>query len=162
MTEHMQEQILEAFRLDLVLAGTSAGDRVRAEGFNSRPVGELPAIDIDAGEETRADTTRGLGGQSTVVREFMVHVSCMATGSTGRAARAMAMELQARVEERMGSPAPGLLSGLLRERPRLMGVRRQTDDAGAQPFYTVHSVWLCRYITAEGAPRGPAPSSTHP
>lgn len=161
MTEHMQEQILEAFRVDLVLAGTSAGDRVCAEGFNTRPFGELPAIDIDAGDETAADTTRGHGGQSTLVREFMVHLSCMATGKTGRAARAVAMELQARIEERMGSPVPGLLSGLLRERPKLKGLRRQNDDAGGQPLYTVHSVWLCRYITTEGAPRGPVPSS-HP
>lgn len=159
MTEHMQEQILQALRMDLVLAATSAGDRVSAEGVNSRPVGELPAIDIDAADENVAEVTRGKGGQSTLLREFLVDVTCIATGKTGRAVRAEAMELHACVEERLGSPVPGLLSGLLCERPQLKGIRRQKDDAGAQLIYSVRSVWLCRYITAEGAPRGPAPTT---
>lgn len=155
---HLQQQILAAWRIDLQQASTLAGDRVRAEGRNARAVADLPAIDIGAGDESDEPITGGKGGQVTLHRELMVDVICIGAGD---GARDTAMEIQAQIEECMGSSLPGVLSGLLISRPRLRGIRGQWDDAAAQPIYTVRGIWQCRYLTAEGAPRGPAATS-HP
>lgn len=156
MAQHMQQQILAAWRVDLVLAATLAGDSVRVEGRNAYPVSALPAIDISAADEGIEPLSGGRGGLATLHREFLVDVTSIASGDQ---AREQAMELHAQIEERMGPAADGVLPGLLIAPPRLRGIRGQWDDAAAQPIYIVRGMWLCRYLTAEGAPRGPA---SHP
>ena len=89
-------------------------------------------------------------------REFLVDVTSIATGDQ---AREQAMELHAQIEERMGPAAGGVLAGLLIAPPRFRATRGQWDDGATQPNYIVRGMWLCRYLTAEGAPRGPA---SHP
>ncbi|MNW05461.1 hypothetical protein D3C71_2017110 [compost metagenome] len=57
------------------------------------------------------------------------------------------------MEEALHGPAPTQVDVLVPDRIRLLGSRPESDGQGAQIVYQVRSVWLCRYLTTEGAPR---------
>lgn len=154
MAEHMQQQIVQALQTTLKLAGTAAQGRVRVDGLDLLPVDNCPALELTVGDESVAPITNGKAGAATQQRELQIEVACLVAGS--RDYRARAAELLAQVEEALGSRQPTVLDGLLARRPRLLGTRPQPDGQGAQAVYAIRSMWMFRYFTAEGAPRGPA------
>lgn len=157
MSKHMQDQILDAVRSTLVQAGTLAGDQVRIEGVDLLPASKTPAIEIEAGEEVVELISSGRDGRRTQRRDYRVEVRCV-VASNGDF-RGQAVELLAQVERALNSPEISHVDVLVPERMRLLGSRPESDSRGNQVVYQLRSVWLCRYITTEGAPRAPIRSS---
>lgn len=153
MAEHMQDQILAAVRNTLIQANTLAGDRVRVEGVDLLSPDKAPALEIEAGEETVALIGNGLAGRRTQQREFRIEVRGVVASNDDY--RHQAGELLAQVEEALNGPATTQVDVLVPDRIRLLGSRPESDGRGAQIVYLMRSVWLCRYITTEGAPRAP-------
>ena len=150
MPKHMQDQILEAVRSTLVQAGTLAGDQVRIEGVDLLSASKTPAIEIEAGEETVELLANGRDGRRTQRRDFRVEVRCVIASNDDY--RGQAAALLAQVERALNGSAPTQVDVLVPERMRLLASRPETDGRGNQVVYQLRSVWLCRYLTTEGAP----------
>lgn len=157
MAKHMQDQILAAVRGVLMQAGTIAGEQVRIEGVDLLAAAKTPALEIEAGEETVELLGNGRNGRRTQQRDFRVEVHCLVASNGDY--RNQASELLAQVEEALNGPSLTHVDVLVPERIRLLGSRPEHDGRGNQIVYRLRSVWLCRYITTEGAPRAPVSSS---
>lgn len=150
MSKHMQDQILDAIRNTLVQAGTLAGDQVRIEGVDLLPSSKMPALEIEAGEEAIELIGNGRAGQRTQRRDFRIEVRCVVASNSDY--RVLAGELLAQVERALHGPKVTQLDVLVPERIRLLASRPESDSRGTQIVYQLRSVWLCRYLTTEGAP----------
>lgn len=157
MPKHMQDQILEAVRSTLVQAATSAGDQVRIEGVDLLAGAKTPAIEIEAGEEAVELVGNGRDGRRTQRRDYRVEVRCVVASNGDY--RGQAAELLAQVEEALNGPALTQVDVLVPERIRLLASRPEIDGRGTQVVYQLRSIWLCRYLTTEGAPRASVPTS---
>jgi hypothetical protein len=152
MADFMQDQILQAFKQTLIQAATAAGTRVRIEGVDMRSTSATPGIDIEAGDEEVAAVSMGAGqtGARTLMREFRVEVhGVIATASDDY--RTQASSLHQQIERALLSASPTFLDAVLRERPRLMGIRPDKDGEGSKVVYVMRSMWLCKYSAKEGA-----------
>jgi len=150
MSKHMQDQILEALRSTLVQAATSAGDQVRIEGVDLLAAAKTPALEIEAGEEAVELVGSGRDGRRTQRRDYRVEVRCVVASNGDY--RGQAAELLAQVEEALNGPALTQVDVLVPERIRLLASRPEIDGRGTQVVYQLRSIWLCRYLTTEGAP----------
>lgn len=151
MAEHMQDQILKAVRSTLVQAGTLAGDQVRIEGVDLLAASKTPAIEIEAGEEAVEFVGNGRDGRRTQRRDFRVEVRCVVASNGDY--RGQAAELLAQVERALNGVPVTQVDVLVPDRIRLLASRPETDGRGTQVVYQLRSIWLCRYLTTEGAPR---------
>lgn len=150
MFKHMQDQILEAIRGTLLHAGTLAGDQVRVEGVDLLPASTTSAIEIEAGEEAVELLGGGRDGRRTQRRDFRVEVRCVVVSNGDY--RGRAGELLAQVERALNGTTTTQVDVLVPERIRLLASRPESDSRGSQIVYQLRSVWLCRYLTTEGAP----------
>ena len=151
MAKHMQDQILGAVRSTLVQAATLAGDQVRIEGVDLLPGSRTPAIEIEAGEEAVELVGSGRDGRRTQRRDFRIEVRCVVASNGDY--RGQAGELLAQVEQALNCAAPTQVDVLVPDRIRLLASRPEIDSRGTQVVYQLRSIWLCRYLTTEGAPR---------
>ena len=150
MAKHMQDQILEAVRCTLVQAATAAGDQVRIEGVDLLPYSKTPAIEIEAGEEAVELLGNGRDGRRTQRRDYRVEVRCVVASNGDY--RGQAAALLAQVEQALNGLAITQVDVLVPDRIRLLASRPETEGRGAQVVYQLRSIWLCRYVTTEGAP----------
>lgn len=152
MADFMQDQILQAFKQTLIQAATAAGTRVRIEGVGMRSALATPGIDIEAGDEEVAAVSMGAGqtGARTLMREFRVEVHGV-IATTADDYRTQASSLHQQIERALLSASPTFLDAVLRERPRLMGIRPDKDGEGSKVIYVMRSMWLCKYSAKEGA-----------
>lgn len=146
----MQDQILNAFKAALVAAATDAGNRVRIEGVDALSAQQVPAIEIEAGDEEVAVVSQSRAGR-TLQRELRVEVRAIVATTAGADYRAQCSRLHQQIEQALHSPQPQALDAVVPERLRLLGIRSGKDGDGARVVYAMRSMWQVRYVVKEGA-----------
>ncbi|HYF17692.1 MAG TPA: hypothetical protein VEA40_07455 [Ramlibacter sp.] len=156
MADYMQQRILDALEAALVAAGGSGGwgNRVFVDRVDALQPGELPAILIEAGEETVdfASPSGNYGRQQRQRRDFNVLVCpCAAhNDEAGKQLRAMCKE----IELAIFADAP--LNDLARDVPRLLGSKTSLFGEGTSVLAQQPMAWSFPYFTLSNQPDAPA------
>lgn len=151
MADHLQQQLLDAYKATLIAASTAAGSNVFLDRVDEVPQASLPALHIEGQGETIESTS--VDWSQIQERAYTFTVSCVTGLATGAAAAARNLGKQ--VEQALfAAQATSTASGKAKAL-RLEGSTEGKDGGAATSLYLVRQTWVVTYITLSGAPDTP-------
>ena len=148
MADHLQQQLLDAYKATLIAAATAAGSRVYLDRVDEIPQANLPALHIEGQSESVESIS--VDWSQIQQRAYTFTVSCV-TGLSSTAA-VDARNLGKQVEQALfatqaTSTAAGKAKAL-----RLEGSTEDKDGAAAVSMYALRQSWVADYVTQSGVP----------
>lgn len=151
MADHLQQQLLDAYKATLIAAATAAGSNVFLDRVDEVPQASLPALHIEGQGETIESTS--VDWSQIQERAYTFTVSCVTGLAMGAAAAARNLGKQ--VEQALfAAQATSTASGKAKAL-RLEGSTEGKDGSAATSLYLVRQTWVVTYITLSGAPDTP-------
>ena len=148
MADHLQQQLLDAYKATLIAASTVAGSNVFLDRVDEVPQALLPALHIEGQAESIESTS--IDWAQLQERTYTFTVSCITGLTTGAAAAARNLAKQ--VEQALfASQATRTASGKAKAL-RLEGSNEGKDGSAATSFYLVRQTWAVMYVTQSGIP----------
>lgn len=145
MTDHVQQQILDAAVSILLAAATTAGTGVFLERVDELMESDLPAIHVEGGDEDVSDES--VTYPAIQRRTYSFTTSCIVSGADyGRNARNLAKQVEQALLTST-SPLNGKASVL-----QLDGSTVAKDGSGAVALFEVRQKWRATYYTQGGVP----------
>lgn len=148
MADHLQQQLLDAYKATLIAAATAAGSNVFLDRVDEIPTGSLPALHL----EGRSETVESISADWSQIqqRAYSFTIACV-TGQASGAATA-ARNLGKQVEQALfASQATSTASGKAKAL-RLEGSVEEKDGTSSVTLFTVRQSWVVDYITQSGVP----------
>lgn len=145
MADHINQQVLEAIKANLVAAATAAGAFVHLDRLDPVPEADIPAILIEGGGEVVDAQT--VGFPPIYSRQYSFTVACLASG-TAKAARNLAGQVEAALCASLAAyTANGLAEALL-----LTGSNEGKDGNGTTGLFEVRQSWTAQIMTVGNVP----------
>jgi hypothetical protein len=148
MADHLQQQILDYVQATLIAAATAAASHVFLDRVDELMQIDLPALDIEGGDEDiNADS---VGFPALLERQYTFSVACVVGQASGSAKAARNLGKQ--VESALLASTTTFTAGGKAQALILTSSAESKDGNGSTSLFEVRQTWQARYMTLGGSP----------